>query len=139
MSGPVSRLVFAGEAIVDLLMRVPALPGRGADMLAESASVEVGGGFNIMAAAARQGLQFAEDDSDDLAILHSLVAQAALETGERSVAAQACADFHRMVQDAGRDHVEQMLAGAVTEGEPDPFERIRKVEAELSLGVPRTG
>jgi sugar/nucleoside kinase (ribokinase family) len=56
VNGPVSRLVFAGEAIVDLLMRVPALPGRGADMLAESASVEVGGGFNIMAAAARQGL-----------------------------------------------------------------------------------
>jgi sugar/nucleoside kinase (ribokinase family) len=56
VNGPVSRLVFAGEAIVDLLMRVPALPGRGGDMLAESASVEVGGGFNIMAAAARQGL-----------------------------------------------------------------------------------
>jgi sugar/nucleoside kinase (ribokinase family) len=52
----VSRLVFAGEAIVDVLMRVPALPGRGGDMLAESASVEVGGGFNIMAAAVRQGL-----------------------------------------------------------------------------------
>jgi sugar/nucleoside kinase (ribokinase family) len=52
----VSRLVFAGEAIVDVLMRVPALPGRGGDVLAESASVEVGGGFNIMAAAVRQGL-----------------------------------------------------------------------------------
>jgi sugar/nucleoside kinase (ribokinase family) len=56
VNGPVKRLVFAGEAIVDLLMRVPALPGRGGDILAESASVEVGGGFNIMAAAVRQGL-----------------------------------------------------------------------------------
>ena len=57
MSQPsVNRLVFAGEAIVDLLMRVPALPERGGDMLAESAAVEVGGGFNIMAAAVRQGL-----------------------------------------------------------------------------------
>ena len=53
---PLRRLVFAGEAIVDLLMRVPALPERGGDMLAESAAVEVGGGFNIMAAAVRQGL-----------------------------------------------------------------------------------
>ena len=51
-----NRLVFAGEAIVDLLMRVPALPERGGDMLAESAAVEVGGGFNIMAAAVRQDL-----------------------------------------------------------------------------------
>ncbi len=50
------RLVFAGEAIVDVLMRVPALPERGGDTLSESAAVEVGGGFNIMAAAVRQGL-----------------------------------------------------------------------------------
>jgi sugar/nucleoside kinase (ribokinase family) len=48
--------VFAGEAIVDLTMRVSALPERGADMLAESASVQVGGGFNVMAAAVRQGM-----------------------------------------------------------------------------------
>jgi sugar/nucleoside kinase (ribokinase family) len=53
---PLTRLVFAGEAIVDLLMWVPALPERGGDMLAESSSAQVGGGFNIMAAAARQGL-----------------------------------------------------------------------------------
>jgi sugar/nucleoside kinase (ribokinase family) len=56
MSQPLRRLVFAGEAIVDLLMWVPALPERGGDMLAESAAIEVGGGFNIMAAAVRQGL-----------------------------------------------------------------------------------
>ncbi len=56
MTQLVKRLVFAGEAIVDLLMRVPALPERGGDMLAGSAAIEVGGGFNVMAAAVRQGL-----------------------------------------------------------------------------------
>ena len=56
MNQPLIRLVFAGEALVDLLMWVPALPERGGDMLAGSSSVQVGGGFNIMAAAARQGL-----------------------------------------------------------------------------------
>ena len=56
MSQPLRRLVFAGEAIVDLLMWVPALPERGGDMLADSAAVQVGGGFNIMAAAVRQEL-----------------------------------------------------------------------------------
>jgi sugar/nucleoside kinase (ribokinase family) len=50
------RLVFAGEAIVDVVMRVPGLPPRGGDLLATSAEVAVGGGFNVMAAAARQGL-----------------------------------------------------------------------------------
>ncbi len=50
------RLVFAGEAIVDVVMRVPALPPRGGDTLATSAEILAGGGFNVMAAAARQGL-----------------------------------------------------------------------------------
>jgi sugar/nucleoside kinase (ribokinase family) len=50
------RLVFAGEAIVDVVMRVPALPRRGGDVLATSAEILAGGGFNVMAAAARQGL-----------------------------------------------------------------------------------
>jgi sugar/nucleoside kinase (ribokinase family) len=50
------RLVFAGEAIVDVLMRVPGLPPRGGDLLATSSQVTVGGGFNVMAAAARQSL-----------------------------------------------------------------------------------
>jgi sugar/nucleoside kinase (ribokinase family) len=50
------RLVFAGEAIVDVVMRVPALPPRGGDTLATSAEISAGGGFNVMAAAARQGL-----------------------------------------------------------------------------------
>jgi sugar/nucleoside kinase (ribokinase family) len=52
----VRRLVLAGQAIVDVVMRVPALPERGGDMIATSAEIAVGGGFNVMAAAARQGL-----------------------------------------------------------------------------------
>ena len=53
---PIRRLVFAGEALVDLVMRIPALPERGGDMIATSAGPAVGGGFNVMAAAARHGL-----------------------------------------------------------------------------------
>jgi sugar/nucleoside kinase (ribokinase family) len=51
-----SRLVFAGEAIVDVLLGVPALPVKGGDLLATSSQVSAGGGFNVMAAAARNGL-----------------------------------------------------------------------------------
>jgi sugar/nucleoside kinase (ribokinase family) len=54
-TGP-RRLLFAGEAIVDVLMRVPALPPRGGDTLATSCEVTAGGGFNVMSAAARLGL-----------------------------------------------------------------------------------
>ena len=37
-------------------MWVPALPERGGDMLAESAAIEVGGGFNVVGRRRRQGL-----------------------------------------------------------------------------------
>ena len=56
MTGQPRRLLFAGEAIVDVVMRVPALPERGGDILASASQVTVGGGFNVMSAAARQGL-----------------------------------------------------------------------------------
>jgi sugar/nucleoside kinase (ribokinase family) len=50
------RLVLAGEALVDVVLRVQALPPRGGDLLASSGDVTAGGGFNVMAAAARHGL-----------------------------------------------------------------------------------
>jgi sugar/nucleoside kinase (ribokinase family) len=52
----IARLLLAGEALVDQVITVPALPERGGDVFATSATFEVGGGFNVMAAAARQGL-----------------------------------------------------------------------------------
>jgi len=51
-----SRLVHLGNAVVDLVLQVPAAPERGGDVLASTASELVGGGFNVMAAASRQGL-----------------------------------------------------------------------------------
>lgn len=51
------RLVHVGNAVVDVVLTVPHLPVRGGDVLASGQRVEVGGGFNVMAAAARQGLR----------------------------------------------------------------------------------
>jgi sugar/nucleoside kinase (ribokinase family) len=50
------RLLCAGEVVVDLVLPVPALPERGGDVIAHGATAEVGGAFNVMAAAARQGV-----------------------------------------------------------------------------------
>jgi sugar/nucleoside kinase (ribokinase family) len=51
-----SRLIHSGQVIVDLVMSLDALPATGGDVLAKSASFEAGGGFNVMAAARRNGL-----------------------------------------------------------------------------------
>jgi sugar/nucleoside kinase (ribokinase family) len=50
------RLVLVGSVIVDILMPVPRLPERGGDVLAAGAVTQVGGGFNVLAAARRLGL-----------------------------------------------------------------------------------
>jgi len=49
------RLVHTGQVVVDLVMRVDAMPPVGGDTLASSFSQHAGGGFNVMAAAARSG------------------------------------------------------------------------------------
>jgi sugar/nucleoside kinase (ribokinase family) len=51
-----SRLLHTGQVIVDLVMALDTLPATGGDVLARSASFETGGGFNVMAAARRNGL-----------------------------------------------------------------------------------
>ncbi|MFL1490298.1 PfkB family carbohydrate kinase [Pseudomonas antarctica] len=51
-----SRLLHTGQVIVDLVMALDTLPATGGDVLAQSARFEAGGGFNVMAAARRNGL-----------------------------------------------------------------------------------
>lgn len=52
-----ARLLYTGQVVVDLVMALDALPSSGGDVLARSATFETGGGFNVMAAACRNGLQ----------------------------------------------------------------------------------
>jgi sugar/nucleoside kinase (ribokinase family) len=59
MTSPFTRLLHLGNVVVDLVLGVPALPEPGADVLATWAETAAGGGFNVMAAAARQGLAVA--------------------------------------------------------------------------------
>jgi len=49
------RVIHTGQAIVDLVMDVTTVPQPGADVFARNAMTEVGGGYNVMAAARREG------------------------------------------------------------------------------------
>lgn len=49
------QLVHTGQVILDLVMRVDSLPEPGGDVLASETTLLPGGGFNVMAAAARSG------------------------------------------------------------------------------------
>ena len=50
------RLLSVGSIVADIRIDVPHLPPRGGDVLASTASVNAGGGFNVLAAAARNRL-----------------------------------------------------------------------------------
>ena len=54
--GAIRRLLSVGSILADIRIEVPSLPPRGGDVFGSTAAVTAGGGFNILAAAARQGL-----------------------------------------------------------------------------------
>ncbi len=55
MSEP-GRLIYTGSVIVDLVLTIDALPEPGGDTIASSSQVTAGGGYNVMVAAQRAGL-----------------------------------------------------------------------------------
>jgi sugar/nucleoside kinase (ribokinase family) len=59
MASPFTRLLHLGNVVVDVVLDVPALPEAGGDVLATGSQTAAGGGFNVMAAAARLGLAVA--------------------------------------------------------------------------------
>jgi sugar/nucleoside kinase (ribokinase family) len=59
MTSPFTRLLHLGNVVVDVVLDVPALPEPGGDVLATGSQTAAGGGFNVMAAAARLGLAVA--------------------------------------------------------------------------------
>ena len=59
MTPAFDRLLHLGNVVVDIVLDVPALPERGGDVLATGTGMSTGGGFNVMVAAARQGLRVA--------------------------------------------------------------------------------
>ncbi len=59
MTAASGRLLHLGNVVIDVVLDVPALPERGGDVLASGSRITPGGGFNVMAASARQGMRVA--------------------------------------------------------------------------------
>ncbi|OKL55173.1 hypothetical protein BSZ39_00260 [Bowdeniella nasicola] len=51
------RFISTGSCVLDLPMNLPHFPTRGGDVIAKSAGAVVGGGFNVVSAVARQGIE----------------------------------------------------------------------------------
>jgi sugar/nucleoside kinase (ribokinase family) len=75
------RLLYVGNAVVDLVLPVERLPTPGGDVLAASSRLVAGGGVNVMLAAARQGLPVAYGGAHGTGPMGDLVRSALREAG----------------------------------------------------------
>jgi sugar/nucleoside kinase (ribokinase family) len=75
------RLVLVGSVVVDVLMYVDRLPDRGGDLLAREALAGAGGGFNVLAAAARLGMRAAYGGRTGAGVFGARARQALQEAG----------------------------------------------------------
>lgn len=50
------RVIHTGQVVIDLTLRIEAIPEPGGDVFASESSMAVGGGFNVLAAARRMGV-----------------------------------------------------------------------------------
>ena len=51
------RVIHTGQVVIDLTLRIEAIPEPGGDVFANESSMAVGGGFNVLAAARRMGAE----------------------------------------------------------------------------------
>ena len=51
------RVIHTGQVVIDLTLRIEAIPEPGGDVFADESSLAVGGGFNVLAAARRMGVE----------------------------------------------------------------------------------
>ena len=80
------RLVCVGSAVVDIVMKVPALPEPGGDIVAGSSRLAVGGAFNVMAAARDQGATVTYAGSHGTGSFGDMVRSSLMELGIEMIA-----------------------------------------------------
>jgi len=115
------RLLHTGNAVVDLVLQIPALPPRGGDVMARSSARYPGGGVNVMVAAARQGLSVVYAGAHGTGPNGDLIRAALAADGVT------CALVPRPDQDTG-------LSIALVDGEGErTFATIRGAEAHLAV------
>ncbi len=54
-----TRMLSVGSILADIRIEAPRVPERGGDVIGSAASISAGGGFNVLAAASRNGLKSA--------------------------------------------------------------------------------
>ena len=86
MTDVTGSVIHTGQAIVDLTLQVDALPAAGSDTFARGWSLQPGGGFNVMAAARREGVSVVYTGAHGTGLFGDLVRKAMTTEGVQILA-----------------------------------------------------
>ncbi|MCX6462390.1 MAG: PfkB family carbohydrate kinase [Pseudonocardiales bacterium] len=126
------RIVHVGTVVVDLVAAVPALPGRGGDVVASSLAPSPGGGFNVLAAVARRGARVAYAGPHGSGPFGDLVRAALAGLGVAVLAAPRAADTGLVVTlvDGGGERTFVTSPDALVGPTADDLARARPVPGD---------
>lgn len=125
-TAPGGRVIDTGQVMIDLALRVPTVPEAGGDVFAEDAGTHVGGGFNLMAAAARQGARVEYAGSLGEGPFSDLAREALAREGIAHVGPTVPGDLGYCVAltDADAERTFVSTRGAETRDPLDAFDRL---------------
>ena len=120
------RVIHIGQVVIDLTLRIEAIPEPGGDVFADEAGMAVGGGFNVLAAARRLGVETLYAGPLGEGPFSEAAAKALEEIGVPHVGPLAPGDLGYCVAmtDARAERTFVSTRGAETRGPVDAFDHL---------------
>ena len=120
------RVIHTGQVVIDLTLRIEAIPEPGGDVFAEESSMAVGGGFNVLAAARRMGVETLYAGPLGEGPFAEVARRALEEIGVDHVGPVAAGDqgYCVAMTDARAERTFISTCGAETRGPVDAFDRL---------------
>jgi len=120
------RVIHTGQVVIDLTLRIKAIPEPGGDVFADEAGMAVGGGFNVLAAARRLDVETLYAGPLGEGPFSEAAAKALEEIGVPHVGPLAPGDLGYCVAmtDARAERTFVSTRGAETRGPVDAFDHL---------------
>ena len=120
------RIIHTGQVVIDLTLRIEAIPEPGSDVFADESAMAVGGGFNVLAAARRLSVETLYAGPLGAGPFAEAARQALKEIGVDHIGPLAPGDqgYCVAITDARAERTFISTCGAETRGPVDAFDHL---------------
>ena len=120
------RIIHTGQVVIDLTLRIEAIPEPGGDVFADESAMAVGGGFNVLAAARRLSVETLYAGPLGAGPFAEAARQALKEIGVDHIGPLAPGDqgYCVAITDARAERTFISTCGAETRGPVDAFDHL---------------